>query len=91
MGYKGRLCLGAIDTRQNTFPLHIGFHRGHEAHTGKKFFFMTAFGASIHIPFTHTGSPPFEFQYSIPDQKKKPRIGYDPGFRFMPTLQTGSA
>ena len=58
MGYKGRLCLGAIDTSQNAFPLHIGFHKGHKAHTGKKFFFMAAFVASIHKPFTHTASPP---------------------------------
>ena len=47
MGYKGRLRLGAIDTRQVTFPLHAGFQRGHETHTYKQFFFMPAFGAFV--------------------------------------------
>ncbi len=47
MGYKGRLRLGAIDTRQDTFPLHAGFQRGHETHTYKQFFFMPAFGAFV--------------------------------------------
>lgn len=72
MGYKGRLCLWAIDTRQNTFPLHIGFHRGHEAHTGKKLFFMAAFWASIHIPFTHTGSPPLNFSIAYLTKRRNP-------------------
>lgn len=57
VGYKGRLYLGAVDTRQDAFPLHIGFQRGHETHTSKHFFFMAAFGTSIHKPFAQPFHP----------------------------------
>ena len=57
MGYKGRLRLGAIDTRQDVFPLHIGFQWGHEAHTCKQFFFMAAFGAFVNKPLAQPFHP----------------------------------
>ena len=57
MGYKGRLRLGAIDTRQDVFPLHIGFQWGHEAHTCKKFFFMPTFGAFVNKPLAQPFHP----------------------------------
>ena len=80
MGYKGRLRLGAIDTRQDVFPLHIGFQWGHEAHTCKKFFFMPTFGAFVNKSLAQPFHPPLNYvQYSILSAKKKPRIIRDPG------------
>ena len=57
MGYKGRLRLGAIDTRPNAFPLHIGFQWGHEANTCKKFFFMPTFRAFVNKPLAQPFHP----------------------------------